>query len=366
MRETNRADKLAELSGVASERTPETIERALAAARETLCMDVAFVSEFAEERMIFRKLIGDAASFGWREGESISLDNTFCRLLLEGRLPNVIPDARNDERVKYLDATGEADIGCYVGMRIRFSDGRFDGTLCALSHSPEPSLQERDAQFMRVLARMVAEQLQREELEQQKRRLAVESAGLQALLTALESRDGYSGEHSKVVVGLAVEVAQQIRLSEEEVAVVRQVALLHDVGKIAVPDAILAKREQLTEVEQEAMAEHTAIGARMVASLDGLAYLAPMIRATHERWDGEGYPDGLSGEEIPLASRIVHACDAWHAMSSDRPYREALSAKGVIGELKKCAGEQFDPRVVSALLEVLKAHYLLPPDKWSG
>ena len=165
---------------------------------------------------------------------------------------------------------------------------------------------------------------------------------------------------------LSTEVTQQMKLPEEEIAVVRQVALLHDVGKIAVPDSILAKRESLTDVEQEAMSEHTAIGARMVASLDGLAYLAPMIRATHERWDGKGYPDGLKGEEIPLASRIVHTCDAWHAISSDRPYREALSGEGVIGELKKCAGEQFDARVVSALLEALEARYLLPPDMRSG
>ena len=140
LREAERADKLTELFGVASERTPETIERALAAAKGTLGMDVAFVSEFSRARMKFRKLVGDAESFGWREGASIPLDDTFCRLLTEGLLPNVIPDARDDEQVKYLDVTGEAGIGSYIGVPIRFSDGRLYGTLCALSHSPEPSL----------------------------------------------------------------------------------------------------------------------------------------------------------------------------------------------------------------------------------
>ena len=362
-RETNRADKLTELSDVASERTPETIERALAAAKAILHMDVGFVSEFSRERMTFRKLVGDAESFGWREGESIPLDDTFCRLLMEGHLPNAIPDAKRDERVKWLDVTGEAGIGAYVGVPIRYSDGRLYGTLCCLSHSPDPSLKEREAEFMRVLARIVADQLEREELEAEKRRLAIESAGLRALLAALEARDGYSGEHSKVVVGLCTEVAEQMDLPEEEVDVVQQAAFLHDVGKIAVPDSVLKKRGPLEEGERREMERHVEVGARMVASLDGLAHLVPMIRATHERWDGEGYPDGLSGEEIPLASRIVHACDAWHAMTSDRPYREALSIEGAIEELKNCAGKQFDSRVVVALLEVLKTRYLLPPEE---
>jgi signal transduction histidine kinase len=146
----------------ASERIPETIERVLEAAREELGMEVAFVSEFTQQRMIFRKLVGEAESFGWQEDKSVPLDDTFCRLLLEGRLPNVIPDAKADGRVNFLNVTGKADIGSYVGAPIRFSDSRLYGTFCVLSHSPEPSLMERDAQFMRVLARLVAEQIERE------------------------------------------------------------------------------------------------------------------------------------------------------------------------------------------------------------
>ncbi len=281
------------------------------------------------------------------------LVETFCKLLLEGKLPNVVSDTTKDEQVQYLDLTDEANIGSYVGVPLRFSDGRLYGTLCTYSHSPDPSLKERDAQFMRVLARMVAEQLEREELEAHKQRLAVESAGLQALLAALEARDGYSGEHSKTVMALSVEVAQQMNLPEAEGSIVRQAALLHDIGKIGTPDSILKKSGTLTDIEMEMIRKHTVIGARMVASLESLAPLAPIIRASHERWDGKGYPDGLSGEEIPLASRIVHACDTWHAMSSDRPYRKALSAEEVNEQLKQYAGEQFDPGVVLALMEVL-------------
>ena len=154
--------KLTKLSEIASGRTHATIERALAAVKEELGMEVAFVSEFAEQRMVFRKIVGDAGSFGWREGGAVPLDDTFCRLLVEGHLPNIIPNAESDGRVRFLDVTGEAGIGSYVGVPIRFSDGHLYGTLCALSHSPDPSLKERDAQFVRVLARLVAEQLERE------------------------------------------------------------------------------------------------------------------------------------------------------------------------------------------------------------
>jgi two-component system cell cycle response regulator len=151
-------------------------------------------------------------------------------------------------------------------------------------------------------------------------------------------------------------------LPEEEVAVVQQAAFLHDVGKVAIPDSILKKRGPLDEAELETMRGHAALGARMVGSIPGLAHLAPVIRATHERWDGEGYPDELSREEIPLASRIIHACDAWHAMTSDRPYREALGREA-IDELRENMGEQFDPRVALALVDVVEALHPLSPEE---
>jgi putative nucleotidyltransferase with HDIG domain len=355
--------ELDELVEVASKPTPEIVRRALAAAREELGMDVAFVSEFTEDRMVFRKLVGDAESFELREGECMPLDDTLCWLLLSKDLPNLIRDAKDDVRVKDLRVTDEAGIGSYAGIPVRFSDGRLYGTLCALSHSPDPSLRDRDTKFMRVLARMVAEHLEREELETRRRRSAAESAGLRALLAALEARDGYSGDHSRCVVELAVEVARGLQLEEEGVAAVEQCALLHDVGKMAVPDSILRKLGPLDATEREAMRRHAEVGARMVESLEGLARLAPAIRAVHERWDGEGYPDGLRGEQIPLSSRAVHACDAWHAMSSDRPYREALTKGDAIEELRQNAGRQFDPRVVRTLAEVLRERHLLSDEQ---
>jgi putative nucleotidyltransferase with HDIG domain len=205
------------------------------------------------------------------------LEDTFCRLLIEGSLPNVIADAKSDERLKCLVVTDEADIGSYAGVPIRFSDGRLYGTLCALSYSPDPSLRERDVQFMRVLVRIVAEQLKREELEEEKQRLALEAAGLQALLAAVEARDGYTGEHSKTVVGLAVEVAQKMGLTEAAIRIVREVSLLHDVGKVATPDSIPRKPGVLDEEECRAMQHHVEVGARMVSEVKGLGHLSPII-----------------------------------------------------------------------------------------
>lgn len=264
-----------ELAGIASERATETVERVLVAAGEMLGMDVAFVAEFADGRMVFRALGGDAESFGWREGGEVPLESTYCRRSVEGCLPGVVPDTRGDERVKNLDIIREEGIGAYVGVPLWFSDGRLYGTLCALSHSPDPSLRERDMRFMRALGRLVAEQLEYEELEARNCCLAIEAAGLQAFLAAIEVRDSYVGDHSRFVAALAAEVARLMRLPEEEVAAVRQAALLHDVGEVGIPDSILNKRGPLDAAEIRAMREHAALGVRMAGSIPGLVRLAP-------------------------------------------------------------------------------------------
>lgn len=181
----------------------------------------------------------------------------------------------------------------------------------------------------------------------------MEVSGVAALVAALEARDLYTAEHSRSVVELAGGVARRLALDEATVSSVERVAALHDVGKVAVPDAILQKRGPLTASEWELMRQHPAVGERIVASTRTLAHLAAPIRAEHERWDGTGYPDGLSGEQIPISSRITLACDAFHAMTSDRPYRAAMAPEEARAELRAGAGTQFDPTVVEALLEEL-------------
>ena len=178
---------------------------------------------------------------------------------------------------------------------------------------------------------------------------------VRSLAVALSARDGYTGEHSNTVRDLAIAVGSALGLEGRSLAEVEAGALLHDVGKIGIPDAILHKAGPLDEAEWELMREHPAIGERILRQLPGLADVALAVRHEHERWDGSGYPDGLAGEEIPLTSRIVLACDAFNALVSDRPYRRALTRDEAIAELERCSTTQFDPRVVAALLDHLRA-----------
>lgn len=176
---------------------------------------------------------------------------------------------------------------------------------------------------------------------------------VRSLATALAARDGYTGSHSDIVHDLAVEVAMRLGLDEDGVDEVRSVAILHDIGKIGIPDGVLHKPGLLTDDEWELMRTHPIVGERILEPLAGFDGIARAVRHEHERWDGHGYPDGLAGEEIPQASRIVLACDAFHALVSDRPYRPALGREGAIAELHAGAGTQFDPAVVDSLVDIL-------------
>ncbi len=177
---------------------------------------------------------------------------------------------------------------------------------------------------------------------------------VQALAATLQARDGYTGEHADAVHDLSVAVGARLGLRPESMAELAAVALLHDVGKIGIPDDLLHKPGPLADEEWQVMREHPVIGERILANVPGLESVARAVRHEHERWDGGGYPDGLAGDDIPLASRIVLACDAWHALNSDRPYRSALAREHALEELRRCAGTQFDPTVVAALLDLLE------------
>ena len=144
-----------------SDRTPKGIEYMLRDVRETLNMDVAFVSEFSEDQLVFRALEGDAESFGWREGESFPIDESYCKRVLDGRISRVVPDAKGEDATKDLRVTTEADMGCYCAVALVLSDGRLYGTLCCVSHEPDPRLRESDLGIMERTARWLVEQLER-------------------------------------------------------------------------------------------------------------------------------------------------------------------------------------------------------------
>jgi HD-GYP domain-containing protein (c-di-GMP phosphodiesterase class II) len=167
--------------------------------------------------------------------------------------------------------------------------------------------------------------------------------------------DEYTGEHTQGVVQLALRVGDELRVDSETRRAVEFGALLHDVGKIAIPKSIINKPGKLDDAEWAVMKTHTIEGQRMLERVGGLlGRVGLVVRASHERWDGGGYPDGLAGEQIPLAARIVSACDAWDAMRTDRSYRRALAFEVALAELQANAGTQFDPAVVAALVAVVE------------
>ena len=170
----------------------------------------------------------------------------------------------------------------------------------------------------------------------------------------IEADDQYTGQHTEDVVELVVAVADTLRLDEDTRRAAELGALLHDVGKIAIPKSIINKAGPLDDEEWALMKTHTIEGQRMLERVGGLlSRVGVVVRASHERWDGGGYPDGLVGDEIPLAARIVSACDAFNAMTTDRSYRRALPLATALSELFDNAGSQFDPTVVAALAEVI-------------
>jgi HD-GYP domain-containing protein (c-di-GMP phosphodiesterase class II) len=176
---------------------------------------------------------------------------------------------------------------------------------------------------------------------------------LAVLASTVEAKDDYTAAHGEDVAELAEGVALRMGVTRAQAREVRYAAMLHDVGKIAVPSEILLKPGPLSDAEWEVMRGHAAIGGELVARIDAFAHLAPAVRASHERWDGGGYPDGLAGEEIPLAARIIAACDTYDAIVTDRPYRPARSPREACAELHRVAGTQLDERAVQALLALL-------------
>ncbi|HST56272.1 MAG TPA: HD domain-containing phosphohydrolase [Solirubrobacteraceae bacterium] len=172
---------------------------------------------------------------------------------------------------------------------------------------------------------------------------------LAALTSTVEAKDDYTASHGQDVAGLAERVALRMGLSSSEARNVRYAAMLHDVGKIVVPSEILLKPGPLTDAEWVVMRSHAAVGGELVSRIDAFAHLAPAVRASHERWDGAGYPDGLAGEQIPLAARIIAACDTYDAIITDRPYRAARTPAEAHTELCAVAGAQLDARAVTAL-----------------
>src|SRR3954454_18705374 len=238
-------------------------------------------------------------------------------------------------------------------------DGESRGVLAVVATS---RLGPGQLELLADFAQLAASSL--EERDLRARAEALGTAAVDVLARAVDVRDDYTGRHSAQVGALARRVGERLGMTGEEITLLECAARLHDVGKLGVPDTILQKPGPLDEAEWAIMRRHPEWGAEMVSSVPGLEQLGGLVAAHHERWDGGGYPvaaaahgawaaggyrDGLAGEALPLASRVISICDAYEAMVSRRPYRSSLSARHALTELTAGAGSQFDPQVVAAV-----------------
>jgi putative nucleotidyltransferase with HDIG domain len=177
-------------------------------------------------------------------------------------------------------------------------------------------------------------------------------ATIAMLAQAVELRDPYTGGHTVRVTEYSMLLGTQLELSREDMELIRVGTPLHDIGKIGIDDAILRKPGKLTAQEFEIMKSHTTKGAKILEQVGDLSSVIPIVRSHHERWDGFGYPDGLAGENIPRLARIVGVCDAFDAMTSDRPYRQGMPAEAAFAEVEKQKAKQFDPEVADVFLKM--------------
>jgi HD domain/GAF domain len=230
--------------------------------------------------------------------------------------------------------------------------GDVRGALTIGTIDPVRSFGRHELDALRRLADMGSMALEQAEMRKHLE-LAVGS-GVEALTEAIDMRDHYTWHHSKNVMELAGKLGERLGLDEAALAELAFAARLHDVGKIGIPDAILLKAGSLNEDEWDVMKQYPLRGAEILERVPGLGNVAQIVLCEHEHWDGSGYPQGRAGEDIPLASRIILACDAFDAMTSDRPWRGALKPWAAVREMRAGAGREFDPQVVVQLIGVLR------------
>ena len=220
-----------------------------------------------------------------------------------------------------------------------------------LEDTREDAFDEEDMRLIGTVAAQLGAALRSAELYARLDRAYLGTA--EALSAALEAKDSYTAAHSRSLVRHAELVGRRLGMPADQIRSLRYAAAFHDIGKLAVPEAILHKAGPLTEEERLLVERHTVIGEQILLPVEFLSDVLPLVRSAHERWDGQGYPDRLIGDAIPLGARIIFASDTFDAMTTDRPYRAALAVGEARDELLRCSGSQLDPRVVEALLDVL-------------
>jgi GAF domain-containing protein len=281
-------------------------------------------------------------------GTRVGADEGVVGDVLASGEPVLLPDHRGLTSV--LESEKRARMG--VALPIRFG-GSVSGVLCAAAPYEQEDFDSHDIELLAELADLAGAALDhgRQHLHYDE----TVHAHVEALAAAMDMRDQRTARHSDDVVELSRAVGELLALGPASLLELEFAARLHDVGKIQVPDAILNKPGPLEPHENEVIRCHATWGSETLSRIPGLEAVATIVRFHHERWDGAGYPDGISGARIPLASRIISVCDSYGAMTCDRPYRSAMDPRDALAEIRAGAGSQFDPAVVQALVEALAA-----------
>jgi putative nucleotidyltransferase with HDIG domain len=238
----------------------------------------------------------------------------------------------------------------FLGVPL-WTRNRFVGVLCLGGKRTGERFTRDDLSLLSTLGSQAALAIYNAQLYEAREQALLDT--IAALAHAIEAKDGYTIQHCEKMTGRAVALAQAMELSNDEIENIRMGAILHDIGKIGIPDAVLNKPGRLTPEEYELMKQHAAIGARIVQSVGALQGVVPIVRYHQERYDGSGYPEGLKGEIIPVGARIIGVVDTYGAMTEDRIYRPTPGHDAALAELKRLSGRQFDPMVVSAFIDLL-------------
>ncbi|MBP7792413.1 MAG: HD-GYP domain-containing protein [Candidatus Goldbacteria bacterium] len=226
------------------------------------------------------------------------------------------------------------------------------GLIDIITDSPEGEITNRDLSLLTILAKQAALAIENVKLYESIKKDQISI--IRALASTVDAKDHYTLGHSQKVSEFSVLISEELGLSEREVEIIKYAGLLHDIGKIAMPDDIIKKPARFNEQDFEIAKRHPVIGAKIIKEIESLAPMVPIVLYHHERFDGKGYPDGLKGEDIPLGARIVHVADAYDTMVSARAYRDMLPPELAISELRKNAGTQFDPKIVDTFITSLR------------
>ncbi len=262
-----------------------------------------------------------------------------------------VEDIETDARFLRSNSAARYTSRSFISVPLRVKN-RIIGVLNVNSPEADRRFEERDVRLLTILADQAAITLENIELYDNLQNFYLEM--VQTLARAIDAKDEYTHDHADRARRYARLIAYRLNLPEAMVRHIEYAALMHDIGKIGIDEKILHKPGRLTDEEREIIKKHPSIGNRIIAPVAFLSPVAPMVLYHQEWYNGQGYPEGLSGEEIPLGARIVAVIDTFDAMTSDRPYRKALPREVAIEELKKGCGTQFDARVVNAFLEILK------------